>query len=133
ASIARAVMRGLEKERSKRFPTLAALVHELAPPPQRTPTRYVALAAVGALAVTAATAAVLVQRDDTIRIEPAENHAVKVLVDEIHRKDKEIEALKDELVRRARDREEIEILRKRLEEAQEESRQLLDQLVELKK
>ena len=28
-------LRGLEKERSKRFPTMAALVHELTPPPQR--------------------------------------------------------------------------------------------------
>ena len=133
ASIARAVMRGLEKERSKRFPTLAALVHELAPPPQRTPTRFFALAAVGVLAVTAATAAVMSRQPESpTRIPANDEPTMKFLIDEINRKDQEIKELRNALLESARDKEEIDILRKRLEEAQEESRQLLDQLVEIK-
>ena len=133
SAIGRAVMRGLEKERSKRFPTLAALMHELTPPPQRSPVRFIALAAVGALAVTVATAAVMTRRENKLVVEPLENNAVKVLIDEINRKDQEIKVLRKTLLERAKDRDEIEILKKRLDEAQEESRQLVDQLIEMKK
>ena len=51
----------------KRYPTLSALVHELAPPPQRSPVQYIALAAVGALLVTVAIAAAMMMQDADVR------------------------------------------------------------------
>jgi len=131
-SIGRAVMRGLEKERSKRFPTLAALMHELTPAPQRSPVRFIALAAIGVLAVTVATAAMMTRGDNKLVVEPLENNAVKVLIDEINRKDQEIKSLRKKLLDSVQDREEIVILKKQLDDAQEQSRKLLEQLVEIK-
>jgi hypothetical protein len=49
ASIARIVQRGLEKDRAKRFPTMGAMIAELAPREIRSPVRYVGLAAVGVI------------------------------------------------------------------------------------
>jgi hypothetical protein len=89
SAIGRAVMRGLEKERSKRFPTLAALMHELTPPPQRSPAKFIALAAVGALLATVAAAAVMFPRPDTpLRKDDTEQR--------IQRLEEEVKKLKDE-------------------------------------
>jgi serine/threonine protein kinase len=132
AAIARAVMRGLEKERSKRFPTLSVLIHELTPPPQRSPVKFIALAAVGALLVTGATAAVMSREPELRTIPPNDDPVIKFLRDEIKRKDDEIQKLKDKLLQGVKDQDEIALLKKRLDEAQEESRQLLEQLVEIK-
>jgi serine/threonine protein kinase len=130
ASISRAVMRGLEKERSKRFATLAALMHELTPPPQRSSVRFVALAAVGALAVTGATAAIMSRPGEPARL-PVENDdpSRKLLLDELARKDQEIEDLKNRLLNeRAKDQKEIEILTKQLEAKQAEVNELIDKI-----
>jgi serine/threonine protein kinase len=132
SSIARAVMRGLEKERSKRFPTLAALMQDLTPPPKRSPLKFIALAAIGAVGVTVATAAVMTRPEPNVRVVENYEPTMKVLIDEINRKDQEIKTLRKALLERAKDRDEIEVLKKRLDEAQEESRQLLEQLVEIK-
>ncbi len=129
ASISRAVMRGLEKERSKRFPTLASLVHELTPPPPRSPVRFIALAAVGALVVTGATAAIMRQppeRPPPVMENP--DLSMKLYLDEIRRKDEEIQKLRQALAEKAKDREEIEILRKQLDEKQEEVNKLIEKI-----
>ncbi len=133
ASIARAVMRGLEKERSKRFPTLAALMYELAPPPKRSPVRFIALAALGVLLVTFATAAVMTRPGDRTHLVPTNDEpTMKFLIDEINRKDQEIKILQHALLERAQDKEEIETLRKQLDVKQDEVRVLLDRIADLK-
>jgi len=58
-AIGRAVLRGLERDRARRFPSMSALVGELDVRPRRARPRYIALAAVASLAVGGATAAVL--------------------------------------------------------------------------
>jgi len=134
SAIARAVMRGLEKERSKRFPTMAALMHELTPRPQRSPVRFIALAAVGALLVTVATAAVMRQPSKTLPPEPLDNNAVKVLIDEINRKDQQIKILRIRLADQAKKSvADIEALEKQLDAAQAEVKELNDRYVVLLK
>jgi serine/threonine protein kinase len=62
AFIGRAVLRGLEADRSKRFPTMGALMSELTPRPARAPVRFAALGLALVLAVGGATAAMLSTR-----------------------------------------------------------------------
>ncbi len=135
ASIGRAVMRGLEKERSKRFPTLAALMHELTPPQQRSPVRFIAMAAVGALLVTVATAAVMTRpREPSQIVATNDEPTMKFLIDEINRKDQEIKKLRDELAKQAKKSvAEVEALERQLDDAQEEVKQLTDRYVQLLK
>src|SRR5262249_37521982 len=93
--IARAVMRGLEKERSKRFPTMAALVTELTPPPERARGRYAVGAALGRGAGASATAAVMSTQHETKRIEqPPDEETVRVLIDRINQLETEVKKLK---------------------------------------
>ncbi|HEY5945954.1 MAG TPA: protein kinase, partial [Kofleriaceae bacterium] len=134
SSIARAVMRGLEKERSKRFPTLAALMHELTPPPQRSPARFIGLAAVGALVVTVSTAAVMSRPQHVLPSDPIDNNAVKVLIDEINRKDQEIKDLRKQLGDQAKKSlEDVEQIKRQLDAAQEEVKRLNDEYVAIVK
>ena len=58
APIGRAVLRGLAKDRMKRFPTMAALMGELQPPPERARSRVALFALLGTVLVVGATAAV---------------------------------------------------------------------------
>src|SRR5262249_23063848 len=94
AAIGRAVLRGLEKDRSKRFPTLATLMHELTPPPQRSPVRFIAIAAIAALLVTVATAAVMTRSSAPQQQQIHDDAIVERLIREINRKDAEINRLK---------------------------------------
>jgi hypothetical protein len=133
SSLVRAVMRGLEKERQKRFPTMSALMHELTAPPSRSPVRYIAAAALGALAVTAATAAVITQRPRAAqRVEPVDERPIEVLFDEIRRKDQEIQSLREQLATRTRDLRELEEVKQKLDVAQREVKALTEDLVKLK-
>ncbi len=131
--ISRAVMRGLEKERQKRFPTMSALMQELTPPPQRSPVRFIAAAAIGALVVTAATAAVLTQRPDPMqRIDPPGEVEVKALFEELRRKEDLIRQLRHQLEESVTDRADLERVMAQLEQATEEIRSLTDQVIKLK-
>src|SRR5262249_40445154 len=56
-NVTRAVMRGLEKDRSKRFPQMTALVSELTPIPKRAPARYALLALASVVLLGGVTAA----------------------------------------------------------------------------
>jgi serine/threonine protein kinase len=133
ASIARAVMRGLEKDRSKRFPTLATLMHELTPPQHRSPVRFIAAAAIGALLVTAATAAVMSRPSPSQRTDPpGELYVVKGLQDQIRRLEKERDQLKDALFKREIDLKQLEVLRDRLVEKDNELQQSYTELAELR-
>jgi serine/threonine protein kinase len=131
SQISRAVMRGLEQERQKRFATMASLMHELTPPPQRSPMKFIAVAAVGALLVTGATAAVITsQRPDLPRrIEARDEGAIKLLYDEIRKKDEQIAILKETVAQGIRDKEQLVIVTKQLDEAQEEAKILTEELI----
>jgi hypothetical protein len=131
-SIARAVMRGLDKERSKRFPTLSALMHELTPPPQRSPVRFIALAAIGALAVTGATAAVMTRNEPTLRQDGNDDVIVKHLYEQIRRLEQEREELKMILLQRETDLQELPALRDRLVEKDGKIQDLVTQVAELR-
>ena len=63
ANINRAVARGLERDRTKRWPTMAQLMGELVPPPPRISARTVAFGLGALLLVTGAAAAVVAQKD----------------------------------------------------------------------
>jgi hypothetical protein len=132
AAIVRAVMRGLEKERSKRFPTLSALVHELTPPQQRSPVRVIAAAAIGALLVGGAAAAMMTRPTVTQRVDPPDERAVKLLIDEINRRDQEIKQLRKIIVEGTKDRAELVAVKKALDEAQAKVRELEEKVVDLR-
>ncbi|HUJ57057.1 MAG TPA: protein kinase, partial [Kofleriaceae bacterium] len=85
SSISRAVLRGLERERAKRFPMMSALLGELVPPPQRSPARFAAVAAIGLVLVGGAAAAVATRPDKPPPQLPIENNAVQVLIDKINK------------------------------------------------
>ena len=93
AAIGRAVARGLDRDRAKRFPTMAALVSELVPPPPRAPVRFVAL---GVTAVVAGLvlAAVALRRDPPADVAILDESgrpisAVEPLIDKINTLERE--------------------------------------------
>jgi hypothetical protein len=131
--IGRTVMRGLEKERQKRFPTMSSLMQELTPPPQRSPMKFIAVAAVGALLVTGATAAVMTQRPTVVqRIEPHDEAPVKVLYDEIRKKDDEIRVLRGELEKQIQNGKTLEKIKEQLDTKTLELQLLTDALIKEK-
>jgi serine/threonine protein kinase len=131
--ISKAVMRGLEKERQKRFPTMATLMQELTPPPQRSPMKFIAFAAVGALLVTGATAAVLTQQPDPARkIEQMDEPTIKVLVDLLNKKDAEIKDLRQKVAAQIKDVKELETYKLQLDRATEDVIKLQDEIIKLR-
>jgi serine/threonine protein kinase len=132
SSIGKAVLRGLDRDRNKRFATMAALMHELQPPPQRSPVRFAAMAAIGLVLVGGATAAVVTRPDPTRRVEPNEEATLKTLIDEINKRDVEIKSLRQRLLQGQVKVEEVEKLKKQLDEKQEEVDQLTDQVTQLR-
>jgi len=131
AQLGRAVMRGLDQDRSKRFPTMAALMQELTPPQQRSSVKFVALAALGALAVTAATAAVIsIKKPDTlVRVATDDSPVIENLRREIERRDKEIRDLRVEIQRKEVNAKRLEEIQKQLDEKTDEVKFLTDQLI----
>jgi serine/threonine protein kinase len=130
--IGRAVMRGLDRDRAKRFPTMAALVHELQPPAQRSTARFAVAAAIGLVLVGGATAAVMSRPEPPHRVDPQEEQTVKVLIDEINAKNKEINELRQKLLKGQVDQKQVVELKKQLDEAQEEIDQLTHQVIVLR-
>jgi serine/threonine protein kinase len=61
-TIGRAVLRGLERDRAKRFPSMGALIDALEVRPQRSPLRYAGLATLAILFAGGTTAAVIAQQ-----------------------------------------------------------------------
>jgi serine/threonine protein kinase len=98
AAIGRAVLRGLERERARRFPSMGALIDALEIRPRRSPARVAALATAAVLAVGGATAAMIVQQRP-LPPEPPDFTTVEDLVARGDRQDAEIQRLTDELAR----------------------------------
>ncbi len=134
APLVRAVMRGLEQERQKRFPTMSALMQELTPPPQRSPVRFVAVAAVGALLVTGATAAVIAQRPNPVtRVEPHTDEEVRLLYEEIQKKNKIIEEYQKIIAeQKVRTAEELANVKKQLDAALADTKKLQDEIIKIR-
>jgi TolA-binding protein len=130
AAIGRAVLRGLERDRARRFPSMAALIEELVPPPRRAPVRYAGFALAAVLLV-GGTAVVAQQRlassSSSSRLDSV---AMRILNDERARKERELVALQaqlDQLEQASKqDRAEIDQLRQAVNLKEGEIQQLGD-------
>jgi serine/threonine protein kinase len=125
SGISKAVQRGLEKDRAKRFPTMSSLIAELTPPAQRSPARFVSFALVGVLLVGGATAAVMASRPEAVRIPTSETAEVKALNERIRILEVERKDLQEKLLRRETNLKEIEKLEKELAARDEEIQDLV--------
>ena len=96
AAIGRAVLRGLERDRSRRFPAMGALIDDLEVRTQRSPLRYAWLAAATLLIGGTTAAVVAQQRAPSER--PTDFTTIHDLVSEHDRQAVEIAALEDKLV-----------------------------------
>ncbi len=139
-AITRAVMRGLEKERQKRFSGMSTLVNELMPPPVRTPARY-AVVALAAVVLVGGFSAVMWNRSKPSGDEyiPApDNQGVQPLIDKLNRSEEEYRRLLGQMkkllveVQQLRsDTKELETLRAKLSLKEQEIKALIDKVTEL--
>jgi serine/threonine protein kinase len=133
AAIGRAVMRGLERDRQKRFPTMSALMVELTPPPVRSPVRFAAAAAVGLVLVGGATAAVVARPQPRMASSENDTATLDKLIAEINQRDAEIKKLRHLIANgEIKHVQEIEKLKQELDQKQEEVQQLTDQVTQLR-
>ena len=130
--IGRAVLRGLDRDRAKRFPTMAALVHELQPPAQRSTARFAVAAAIGLVLVGGATAAVMSRPEPPRHIDPQEDETIRVLIREINDRDDQIKKLRKQLIDHPLSEAEVQQLKKQLDEKQNEVEKLTDQVTQLR-
>ncbi len=129
AQVARAVMRGLERDRAKRFPTMAALMHELTPPPQRSPARFAASALIGLVLVGGATAAVVTRPDPG---PPPVEDSAKELVEKINKLEDERKILLGIIADKNKKIEDYDTLVKQLDDKEEEIHDLVEQVTQLR-
>jgi serine/threonine protein kinase len=130
AAIGRAVLRGLERERQKRFPTMAALMAELTPPQKRSPAKFAAVAAIGLVLVGGATAAVVARPEPP---PPQVKDSTKELVEKINKLEGDIKILRKQLAEgRITHVQEIETLKQQLDQKQEQVDQLTEKVAQLR-
>jgi len=127
AAIARAVLRGLESDRAKRFPSMGSLIDQLVPPPRRAPVRYVGFALASVLLVGGTAAAVFVPKSPPVPLESR----VQQLAEELRQKERELHELRAELEQERVDRAELHRLRTTLQQKEEEIQQLADQVTQM--
>ncbi|TMQ06989.1 MAG: hypothetical protein E6J91_36745 [Deltaproteobacteria bacterium] len=89
ASIGRAVLRGLERDRARRFPSMGALIDALEVRPRRSPLRYAALASAAILLIGGTTAAVVLRSYSPQLVQVSDFTTVQALVAERDRIDAE--------------------------------------------
>ena len=124
AAVGRAVLRGLERDQARRFPSMGALIDELMPRPRRSPVRFAGAALAAVLLVGGTTAALVAQQQP--RPEPSDPTRIQVLLDEKNRKERERLVLLEELQQARVDHAELVRLRAALQEKEEEIRRLTD-------
>jgi serine/threonine protein kinase len=137
-SIQRAVARGLEKERIKRFPTMAALMIELVPPPPRVTRRGVALVVAGVVVVGGAVAAVMSAQPSATAADAFPENDRQWYLQELNRLKSKIGELEHERRKlidkldtiRAVD---VEPLKRELEDKDQQIRKLVEQVVILQR
>ncbi|HEY6037415.1 MAG TPA: serine/threonine-protein kinase, partial [Kofleriaceae bacterium] len=137
APISRAVMRGLAKERTQRFPTMAALVTELTPPPERAPGRGIAIAVVGLIVIGVATAAVMAShRDRELVPGDGNEEVVHVMIGQIRELEASNKQLRKELferdVRHTEDIQQIERDKQQLETNDQLIHELTDKVTAMR-
>ncbi|MBA2539002.1 MAG: protein kinase [Deltaproteobacteria bacterium] len=139
-AVVKAVMRGLEKERAKRFPTMALLVTELTPLPVRTPARY-AVTVLAAIVLVGGVTAAMWYRNKPSGNEymPApDNQGVQPLIDKLNRSEEEYRKLLGQMkkllveVQELRSNtQELDNLRFKLAQKEQEIKALIDKVTEL--
>jgi len=132
-NINKAVARGLERDRAKRWPTMAQLMAELVPPAPRVNARIVAMALGGLLLVTGAAAAVMAQKDPVPENLPPDDRdelftTINELKAQINQLDKERRKLIKALEERSVD---LPRLEKALAEKDEQIQGLMRKVTEL--
>jgi serine/threonine protein kinase len=128
-SIGRAVMRGLERDRAKRFPTMAALIHELTPPPQRSPLRFAAAALIALVLLGGATAAVMTRPKPAPP--PPEDNASE-LVDRLNKLEDERKQLIRIISEKDKRLEDYDHIKQELEAKEQQIHELVDQVTQLR-
>ncbi|MEO6775973.1 MAG: serine/threonine-protein kinase [Kofleriaceae bacterium] len=135
-AISRAVMRGLAKDRTQRFPTMAALVTELTPPAQHAPGRGIAIAVVGLIVIGVATAAVMASHEHEIIPDDRGEEIVHVMIGQIRELENSNKALRKQLlerdVRHEDDIQQIELDKQRLAANDELIHELTDKVTALR-
>jgi hypothetical protein len=145
SAIARAVMTGLEESRSKRFPTMGALISALGPSTKPFPVRLAAIALAG-LVVAGASAAVLIypRPDSTLPLD--ENEGVGTFVTTLNEQQAQLKELQlqidqrvaenrqllEELALRRPDAERIQQLKREIEIRDDKIDQLFQEITDLK-
>ncbi|MBA3391850.1 MAG: protein kinase [Deltaproteobacteria bacterium] len=130
-TIVRAVQRGLECDRAKRYPTLAGLIGDLLPPPPRATVRYVAFAIAGVMLIGGAVAAVIARPDEPVEIVPADNRGVQPLIDKINELEAQRKELLDELKKRQITDAKIQQLQTELKDKDEKIQELVKKVAEV--
>ncbi|MBA3539070.1 MAG: serine/threonine protein kinase [Deltaproteobacteria bacterium] len=128
STIARAVLRGLEADRSRRFPSMATLITELAPRVERSPFRFAAMGLATVIVAGAAAAAVYANRDPRPTEIPIEDNATKVLIDRINKSEEERKRLFEELKKRDLQLADLKKIQAKLVEKEAEIKLLFDQV-----
>lgn len=134
--IARAVIRGLDRDRTKRFPTMAALMAELVPPAPAVTPRVVALGIGAVLLASAAAAAVVMGQDASPPPGPPDDLGVQPFVDEINilkRRIRELDEDRKKLLEALDERNRIDVgdLRRQLEAKDKQIQELVKKVDEL--
>jgi serine/threonine protein kinase len=134
-AIDRAVLRGLERDRDKRFPSMSSLIDELMPAPRRSPVRTATLATAAVLLIGGTTAALVAQRPPPAPV-AKESPNVPTLSAEIHRLENERDSLLAAIdgleQRHTGDRETLARIRDELEEKTQQIEALEVQIQQLK-
>jgi serine/threonine protein kinase len=137
--IAKAVMRGLEKERQKRFPNMSSLITELIPAPVRSPARY-AVAAAAAVVLVGGLTAILWNRTKPSEsaYTPVDDKGVQPLIDKLNRSEEDYRKLLGQMKRLLVEvqelrgnTKELETLRVKLVQKEQEIKALIDKVTEL--
>jgi serine/threonine protein kinase len=136
--IGRAVARGLDADRTKRFPSIGELMSELVLPPQRSPARFVAIGLGGLLLMGVAAAAVFARKDAPTQMMPLDDRGVQPFIDQINAlKDqismieKQRSALLRALDQRATSARDLEDLKQKLTEKDKQIQSLVEQVTVL--
>jgi len=138
ATLGRTVMRGLDRDRTKRYASMIAMINELAPPPPRQTLRYGVLALAGVLLVGGAVAAVLNRPVDVVEGPP---DTTSVLINKINDLTVETKQLKQQIIRinkeraaeHASDQTKISDLQVKIIGVEQEKQEALDQVAQLLK
>ncbi|HET9623395.1 MAG TPA: protein kinase [Kofleriaceae bacterium] len=114
-AIGRAVLRGLERDRARRWPSMAALIEQLGAVPHRPSARYLGFAVTAVLVLGGTTAAMLAKQPRPLP-PPPDQTVIQKLIDEKHGLEREIGRLRTELAQR------VDLDRHRITEIEESLR-----------